>query len=143
MENNCQSCQKISEGKANVKSYQYWVLEHVAEPVPVKGWMILRLKRHGEGLESLNAEESKELGEVLSGLPKAIQEITKAKTVYLCSFNESVPHLHFHFIPRYVQETRRTIEFFTLQNEVKSGKVPAVDSKEVDEFVNNLKDLLK
>jgi diadenosine tetraphosphate (Ap4A) HIT family hydrolase len=138
MENDCVACQKISS-QASIEEYTYWFLEHFADPAPVAGWLILRLKRHGEGLESLNKEEGEELGAILNDLPKSLQKITKAKTVYLCSFNESVPHLHFHFIPRYVEETKRTIDFFAMQADVKSGKIPAADKIKIEEIIKNIK----
>ena len=130
------------EQDLKIKEYNYWTLEHVGHPIPVVGWLILRLKRDGEGLASINKEESKEFGEITEKLPKVIQEVTGAVNVYLCSFNEAVPKLHFHFIPRYAEEKRRTIEFFILQKEVKEGRVSSADDKEVSLIIEKLKNKL-
>lgn len=133
-QNNCPACQKFQHPETSpggrIKDYQYWFLEHIPEPVSVKGWLVLRLIRHGEGLVGLNNEEAKELGEILESLPKTLKEVTGAAQIYLCCFTEMVPHLHFHIIPRYHEETKRTIEVFALQNEVKAGRIPAADPKE-------------
>ncbi|OGZ79606.1 MAG: hypothetical protein A2528_01745 [Candidatus Staskawiczbacteria bacterium RIFOXYD2_FULL_37_9] len=139
IKNNCESCQRILSGAGKIKEYKCWFLEHVGEPIPVNGWLVLRLKRHGEGLVSMNKEESEELGQILNSLPKALKEVTNATQIYLCSFNESVPHLHFHFIPRRAEEKRRTIDFFILQNEVKSGKVSAIAASETASLIRNIK----
>ncbi|TSC75464.1 MAG: hypothetical protein G01um101430_306 [Parcubacteria group bacterium Gr01-1014_30] len=142
-QNTCPACDKFQHPETSpggrIKDYQHWFLEHIPEPVPVKGWLALRLIRHAEGLVGLDSQEAKELGEILENLPKVLKETTGAAQIYLCCFTEVVPHLHFHFIPRYPEETKRTIEVFALQNEVKAGKLPAGDPKEAATLAESLK----
>ena len=145
-QNTCPACEKFLHPETSpggrIKDYQYWFLEHIPEPVPVKGWLVLRLIRHAEGLVGLDSQEAKELGEILDNLPKTLKEVTGAAQIYLCCFTEVVPHLHFHIIPRYQEETKRTIEVFALQNEVKAGRIPAVSPKTAEALAGSLKNKL-
>lgn len=64
--NSCITC-KLNKDPSGapggrIKEYNFWILEHIVEPIPVKGWLILKTKRHTEGIVGLNDEESEELG---------------------------------------------------------------------------------
>ena len=141
------ACEKYTKPDASpggrVKDYRFWFLEHIPEPIPVKGWLVLRTKRHTEGLVGLNKEEAQELGEILNTLPKVLKETLGAEQIYLCCFTEVVPHLHFHFIPRMPGDSRRTIEFFLLQKDVKEGREKSVEAREVEAFVDLVKPMLQ
>lgn len=141
-ENNCAACKAYNNSSGSpggrIKDYKFWFLEHIPEPVPVKGWLVLRAKRHTEGIAGMNGEEARELGEILNSLPKILKETTKAAQIYLCCFTEMVPHVHFHFIPRYPEETRRTVDVFLLQKEVKEGRVGAIAPEEARAFAELL-----
>ena len=139
----CPACEKYTDPGASpgdrVKDYRFWFLEHIPEPVPVKGWLVLRTNRHTEGLVGLNKEEAEELGEILNTLPKILKEATGSQQIYLCCFTEVVPHLHFHLIPRYHEEVKRAADVFLLQKDVREGKVEPVDPKEAAAFAELLK----
>ena len=72
--NACLACQLNNDPSSvpggRIKNYNHWLLEHIIEPIPVKGWLILKTKRHAEGITDLNTDEAKELGEILESLPK-------------------------------------------------------------------------
>lgn len=140
---NCLACKLNSDPSGapggRIKDYNYWALEHIVEPIPVKGWLILKTKRHTEGITGINQDEASELGEILNQLPKLQKKLCKADQVYLCCFTELVSHLHIHLIPRSANETRKGPELFGLLNEVRSDNKEAVNINEAIEFVEILK----
>jgi diadenosine tetraphosphate (Ap4A) HIT family hydrolase len=78
-----------------------WLLEHAISPAPLKGWLILKPKRHVEHLASLNADETRALGPLIEKVSKAMMNALEPERVYVCSFGEVVKHVHFFFVPRY------------------------------------------
>ena len=78
-----------------------WLLEHAISPVPLKGWLILKPKRHVEHLAALNDIEARELGPLIQKVSNAIMKALEPERVYLASFGEVVKHVHFYFVPRY------------------------------------------
>lgn len=78
-----------------------WLLEHAISPAPLKGWLILKPKRHVEHLAALNPDEAQALGPLIERVSSAMMNVLEPERVYLCSFGEVVRHVHFYFVPRY------------------------------------------
>lgn len=78
-----------------------WLLEHAISPVPLKGWLILKPRRHVEHLAALNQYEAQALGPLIEKVSNAMMKALKPERVYLCSFGEVVKHVHLQFVPRY------------------------------------------
>lgn len=78
-----------------------WLLEHAISPVPLKGWLILKPRRHVEHLAALNQDETLALGPLIEKVSNAVMRALQAERVYLCSFGEVVKHVHLYFVPRY------------------------------------------
>lgn len=72
----------------------------VAEGYDVRGWYILRVRRHAEGWEGLTADEAAGFGAVSQRISAAIRAATGAPLVYFLSFGENYPHFHFLVIAR-------------------------------------------
>lgn len=125
-----------------IKNYAHWYLEHIIAPVSIAGWLILKTKRHTEGITGLNREEAQELGVILERLPKIQQELLKAKRIYACCFAEWVSHLHIHLIPQPSDEKYKGPKVFDLQTAVEEGKRKPVPSEEVARFVGQLRQKL-
>lgn len=125
-----------------IKEYNYWILEHINEPIPVKGWLVLKTKRHTEGIVGLDKAESLELAEILESLPKIQKNIFNAEQIYICCFTELVKHLHIHFIPRTYNETKLGTDLFNLISEVRLDNSKAIDPESVISFVDRLRNLL-
>lgn len=81
-----------------------WELLRHADPVPLAGWMMVASRRHLAGLDSMGADEQAELGRVLAEVARAVREVTGCARTYSISFNEAVPHLHLHVIPRHAHD---------------------------------------
>ena len=84
----------IFEGK-------YWFVEH-AYPVKIIGWLVIVLKRHGEALHELTAEEFAELGQIQARLMPLLHEELQCEKEYVSCYAEMehFHHIHFHIFAR-------------------------------------------
>jgi diadenosine tetraphosphate (Ap4A) HIT family hydrolase len=67
---------------------------------PIPGYLLLRLKGPEISLAELSPESAKRLGEMLRRAVAAIEAAVKPERVYVLSFCEVDPRLHFHLFPR-------------------------------------------
>ncbi len=67
---------------------------------PIPGYLILRVKGTEAPLAQLPPETAMLLGGMLARAAKAIEETVGAERVYVLSFCEVDPRLHFHLFPR-------------------------------------------
>jgi diadenosine tetraphosphate (Ap4A) HIT family hydrolase len=146
MNDNCLTCQYNKDSEKSpggwIKEYNYWILEHINEPIPVLGWLVLKTKRHAEGITGMNSDEAKELGEILNIVPKLQKELCNAGQIYVMCFTELVSHLHIHLIPRHIDETKKGPELFGLIDEVRKDNSKAVNVQESIKIVKQLKQKL-
>ncbi len=63
---------------------------------------MLAARAHRSGLEAMSPEEADEIGSVLRALAEATRIVSGADRIYSITFNEAVPHLHIHIIPRFI-----------------------------------------
>jgi diadenosine tetraphosphate (Ap4A) HIT family hydrolase len=62
--------------------------------------LIVKPHRHVESVAELKAAEAVALGPLLRRLVGAVERALGADRVYVCSFGETVRHVHFHVVPR-------------------------------------------
>lgn len=62
----------------------------------VPGWVVLRTRRHAEGLTALDPDELDTLGRRARDLVAALTDVTGAPATYLLAFGEN--HRHFHLL---------------------------------------------
>lgn len=68
------------------------------------GWVIVFLKRHANELYELEDEERNEyMGEV-SRVAKSVGKVFGAVKLHYLSYGSLCPHLHFHIIPRQIED---------------------------------------
>jgi diadenosine tetraphosphate (Ap4A) HIT family hydrolase len=79
---------------------EYWRAEHGIDRL-VRGYVVLKPKRHARELADLTGPESAGLGPAMRRLIQAMRSALGTERVYVCSFGETVRHVHFHLIPRY------------------------------------------
>jgi diadenosine tetraphosphate (Ap4A) HIT family hydrolase len=77
-----------------------WHVDHAIEPPFARGWLIVKPHRHVESLGELKAAEAIALGPLLRRLTGAVEQALGAERVYVCTFGETVRHVHFHVVPR-------------------------------------------
>jgi len=79
---------------------EYWIGDHGYSRLVV-GYVVLKPKRHVHELADLSAEEAATLGVAAQRLLGAMRSALRTERIYICSFAETVHHLHFHLLPRY------------------------------------------
>jgi diadenosine tetraphosphate (Ap4A) HIT family hydrolase len=77
-----------------------WIADHGVSRL-VRGYLVLKPKRHVHELADLEADEAATLGEALRTVLMAMRKALSTERIYVCSFAETVHHLHFHLLPRY------------------------------------------
>jgi len=78
------------------------------ETCPLPGYLIVRLKPQPVPLAQLDPASARRLGEMLSRVARAIEDVVAPERVYCLSFSEIDPRLHFHLFPR----TRALLEAY-------------------------------
>jgi diadenosine tetraphosphate (Ap4A) HIT family hydrolase len=78
-----------------------WVVDHSVSPVRLRGWLIVKPRRHVEDVGELSPAEAAALGPLASATARAVRDGLGAERVYVCSFGEEWRHVHVHVVPRY------------------------------------------
>jgi diadenosine tetraphosphate (Ap4A) HIT family hydrolase len=78
----------------------YWLADHGVSRL-VRGYVVLKPKRHVHEAADLVPAEASTLGVAAQRLLAAIRTALRPERIYVCSFAETVHHLHFHLLPRY------------------------------------------
>ena len=102
--NDCLACDvpagKIQAPGGMIYEDEYWMVDHSVSPVMLRGFLIIKPKRHCEPLSELTLQEWVTFGPITHNVSKALTQAVSPARVYLCSFGESVTHVHFYLIPR-------------------------------------------
>lgn len=72
---------------------ELWACE-VTPGYDVPGWVILRVRRHAVGWQSLTTAELDSFGHRAQQVVGAVTDATGAAATYLVTFGESHPHFH-------------------------------------------------
>lgn len=80
-----------------------WRLEHVLEPIPMVGWLVLKPLRHVEHVADLTDREARTFGPLTRRITRAMREVLRPEKIYLSLYAEAPghAHLHVHLIPRF------------------------------------------
>lgn len=73
------------------------------------GYVILFVKKPCTILANLNPKHAQQLMQIIQTTQQIIQQIIKPEKIYLCSFCEINPQLHYHIFPRTLEITRQYI----------------------------------
>ncbi len=111
-----------------------WLLLRHADPVPIAGWMMLVARAHREGPHALEREEQAELGPLVAAIAGAVRAATGCERTYLLSFNEAVPHVHLHVVPRHAADpTTASWALADRYRDTAAGRTAAVDPAAAEE----------
>ena len=66
----------------------------------IPGYLVLRARPPGATLPGLDPTAAAHLGAMLAAAARAIEQVVGAERVYVLSFCEVEPQLHFHLVPR-------------------------------------------
>ena len=78
-----------------------FLLHAVAQPTPVKGWLVLTSERHARAWYDLTAEESAALGPLAREVMQAQLKGLGAEHVYAFAIGDVLQHFHLHLVPRF------------------------------------------
>ena len=102
--NQCMACDVLAgriEAPGDVICQDdYWVVDHSVNPVLLRGFLIIKPKRHCEQIAELTVEEMASLGPVISRTTNALTRVFNPEKIYISSFGDAVRHIHFYVIPR-------------------------------------------
>lgn len=79
---------------------ELWIADHGVSRL-VAGYVVLKPKRHVHELADLDPGEAATLGIAQRMLLAAMRAALRPERIYVCSFAETVHHLHFHLLPRH------------------------------------------
>ncbi len=77
-----------------------WVADHCIPPM-VRGYVILKPRRHVTALADLSPAEAVDFGVVAQRLTTAMRAVLAPERIYTFAFGESLEHLHVHLLPRH------------------------------------------
>lgn len=125
----------------------FWRLEHLLEPVPFAGWLVLKPLRHIESLAEMNSEEVTTFGPLVQSISRALHDELEPAKVYLCSFGEGegFAHIHFHFIPRFAEtpDELRGPRIFDYLRNARDIDPDAAVTRRAEEIAASIRDRLK
>jgi histidine triad (HIT) family protein len=78
----------------------HWIADHGVDCL-VRGYVVLKSRRHVHEIADLSTDEAATLGIALGTMLRAMRTALAAERIYVCSFAETVHHLHLHLLPRY------------------------------------------
>ncbi len=100
----CFTCEvnagRISAPGGTIYQDEHWLADHGVDRL-VRGYVVLKPKRHVHEMADLLPEEAMTFGHAAQTLLSAMRSALGTERIYVCSFAETVHHLHFHLLPRY------------------------------------------
>lgn len=78
-----------------------FLLHAVAQPSPVKGWLVLTSERHARAWYDLTPEEAAALGPLARQVMQAQLSALEADHIYALALGDILQHFHLHLVPRY------------------------------------------
>jgi diadenosine tetraphosphate (Ap4A) HIT family hydrolase len=107
------------------------------------GWLVVVPRRHVLSPAELEPDESAELGPLLAGLTRALQQTTGCLKTYVMLYAEAegFEHLHFHVVPRMPEQPadERGPRIFARLDTPEAEQVPVDDA---DRLAEDLREAL-
>ncbi len=83
------------------------VLHALADPSPLRGWVVLTSERHVRAWPDLDAAALAALGPLAARVMAAQRAALAAEHVYAFSIGDAVRHFHLHLVPRFADTPER------------------------------------
>lgn len=84
-----------------------FALHALADPTPVRGWLVLTSERHARAWYDLDAAEAAALGPLAARVMAAQRAVLGAEHVYAFAIGDALPHFHLHLVPRFAETPDR------------------------------------
>lgn len=125
---NCKIC-SIHISKENlIRETKFFFIRHSEFSKNIPGYLYIEPKKHVESFLEFTQEEFSELGNCFKIGMDWIYLNFNPKKIYTVTISESVKHIHFHLVPRYIDEP---IAFSYLQKAV-SGELELYEISKFD-----------
>lgn len=83
------------------------MLHALADPTPLRGWVVLTSERHARGWYDLAEPELCALGPLAARVMRAQRTALGAEHVYAFAIGDVVKHFHLHLVPRHADTPER------------------------------------
>ncbi len=139
---NCAFCDVASFKHQIVYAGKSWVIVYPRRPLS-EGHLMLVTKRHAQDFTRLYSSEASDLFAQVKKLDKIYQKLYKATGSNLFSnkgysAGQSIPHCHFHLVPR--KESESISPFAIFNDKGKYESLPRLTPKQIQ---NGIKRILK
>jgi diadenosine tetraphosphate (Ap4A) HIT family hydrolase len=84
-----------------------FALHALADPSPLRGWLVLTSERHVRAWPDLPPDALFALGPLAARVMAAQRSVLGAEHVYAFSIGDQVRHFHLHLVPRYADTPDR------------------------------------
>ncbi|HET8542490.1 MAG TPA: HIT family protein [Anaeromyxobacter sp.] len=84
-----------------------FALHALADPSPLRGWVVLTSERHARAWPDLDAAALAALGPLAARVMAAQRAALGAEHVYAFSIGDAVRHFHLHLVPRFEDTPER------------------------------------
>lgn len=104
MNSECLSC-NVTSGRIKTPGgilfqNDFLTITHSVPPAQCKGFLIIQPKRHVEHIAELSEDEFESLSKAIRKASMVLSNLLNPEKIYVCSFGETVKHVHFYLIPR-------------------------------------------
>jgi len=130
----CLSCQQEEQTdlppRERVVVTAHWRVAHAFDS-SLPGWLVVLPRRHLLSLSGLEPAAAAELGPLLAGLTRALEQVTGCVKTYvlLLAEAEGFAHLHLHVVPRMPDQpaSERGARVFARLGRPEAERVPAAE----------------
>ncbi|WP_242346002.1 HIT family protein [Anaeromyxobacter terrae] len=84
-----------------------FVLHALADPSPLRGWLVLTSERHARAWYDLPQDELAAIGPLAARVMAAQREALGAEHVYAFAIGDVLRHFHLHLVPRFAETPDR------------------------------------
>jgi diadenosine tetraphosphate (Ap4A) HIT family hydrolase len=84
-----------------------FALHLLADPSPVRGWLVLTSERHARAWYDLDGAELAALGPLAARVMAAQRAVLGAEHVYAFAIGDVLRHFHLHLVPRHADTPER------------------------------------
>jgi diadenosine tetraphosphate (Ap4A) HIT family hydrolase len=84
-----------------------FALHVLADPTPIRGWLVLTSERHARAWYDLDAGELGALGPLAARVMAAQRSALGAEHVYAFAIGDVLRHFHLHLVPRFADTPER------------------------------------
>lgn len=139
---NCSLCDRVK--LTQEKKYPYLIHEFthsylmLGEHQFFKGYCVLVAKNHFKEMTDMPSTMQAEMFQEMMKVSKTLENHFKPAKMNLCSLGNVVPHVHWHFFPRYSDDPQFTDPPWLRMKEFESARVTPEEARELIDILKRL-----